>query len=440
MGEVYRAHDPRLGRDVAIKVLPSHLTSDPERLARFEREARLLASLNHPHIGAIYGVEEFDGGRALVMELVEGEDLAQRIARGPIPLADALPIAKQIAEALEAAHEQGIIHRDLKPANIKVRDDGTVKVLDFGLAKVLDPPSAPRRCDELTHVGGARDARSGSFWVRRRICRRNRRRGKAADKRADIWAFGVVFYEMLTGRPLYTGETASEILARVIEREPDVSALPAATPPAIRALIGRCLTKDPRNRLQAIGEARIAIERAIAQPDAARAARGADQKPRRTRRDRFGSAALPWALVVALAGAGLVLWAPWRTTAPLAPLRLSTELGVDASLAIGTGDALALSPDGRVVAFVARKERGGNGTALRAATRRTQRDTGDGPARDRRRRQSVLFAGRPTDRVLCRGQAEEDLRHGRHGRHGMRRAELAGGGGMGRGRHDRVCA
>ena len=139
MGEVYRAHDPRLGRDVAIKVLPSHFTSDPERLARFEREARLLASLNHPHIGAIYGVEESDGGRALVMELVEGEDLAQRIARGPIPLADALPIARQIAEALEAAHEQGIIHRDLKPANIKVREDGTVKVLDFGLAKVLDP-------------------------------------------------------------------------------------------------------------------------------------------------------------------------------------------------------------------------------------------------------------------------------------------------------------
>ena len=211
-----------------------------------------------------------------------------------------MPIAKQIAEALEAAHEQGIIHRDLKPANVKVREDGTVKVLDFGLAKVLDPTSA--RGDAMnapTLAGQATEV--GLILGTPAHMSPEQASGKAADKRADIWAFGVVFYEMLTARPLYTGETTSEILACVIEREPDVSALPATTPPAIRALIDRCLTKDPRNRLQAIGEARIAIERAIAQPDADMP-REAGPETRRTRRDPSGSAALPWALVVALAG------------------------------------------------------------------------------------------------------------------------------------------
>jgi Tol biopolymer transport system component len=353
MGEVYRAHDPRLGRAVAIKVLPSHLLSNPERLARFEGEARLLASLNHPNIGAIYGVEAADGMYALVMELVEGEDLVQRIARGPVALADALPIARQIAEALEAAHEQGIIHRDLKPANVRVREDGTVKVLDFGLAKMLHPPSA--RGDAMnapTLAGQATEV--GLILGTPAHMSPEQASGKAADKRADIWAFGVLCYEMLTARPLYAGETVSEVLACVIEREPDVSALPVTTPPAIRALINRCLTKDARNRLQAIGEARIAIERAIAQPGAdmpREAGLGiATYTPR-----PIWQRALPWALVVALTLASLVLWAPWRTVVPPVPLRLSTELGGDASLAIGTGGALALSPNGRVVVFVARK-------------------------------------------------------------------------------------
>ena len=268
MGEVYRAHDAKLGRDVAIKVLPQILSVDPGRRARFDREARVLASLNHPHIAAVYGTEESDGVPALVMELVEGEDLAERIARGPIPLADALPMAAQIAEALEAAHEQGIIHRDLKPANIKVRGDGTVKVLDFGLAKALDPMSSGTGDVSSSPTTLGLETLAGLILGTAAYMSPEQARGKAADKRADIWAFGVVLYEMLTGRPLYTGQTAAEILACVIEREPDVSALPPATPPSIRELLGRCLTRDPRNRLQAIGEARIAIDRAVRQPQA----------------------------------------------------------------------------------------------------------------------------------------------------------------------------
>ena len=353
MGEVYRARDLRLGRAVAIKVLPSHLPLNPERLTRFEREARVLASLNHPSIGSIYGLEEFDGGRALVMELVEGADLAARIARGPIPLADALPLAKQIAEALEAAHEQGIIHRDLKPANVRVREDGTVKVLDFGLAKVLEPIALPDATVKAPTLLG-HGAGVGIILGTPGHMSPEQASGKAADKRTDIWAFGVVLYEMLTGRPLYTGETPSEILARVIEKEPDVSALPTPTPRAIRTLIGRCLTRDPRNRLQAIGEARIEVDRAIAQlQTGARLKSDADTVKYAPR--PVWQLALPGALVVALAGVSLVLWAPWRTTSPLVPLRLSAGLGFDGEVAIGTGDAIALSPDGRVVAFVARK-------------------------------------------------------------------------------------
>lgn len=359
MGEVYRARDLRLGRDVALKVLPADFTSHPERRARFEREACVLASLNHPHVGAIYGVEESADLRALVMELVEGEDLGQRIARGPMPQSEALQVARQIAEALEAAHEQGIIHRDLKPANIKVRDDGTVKVLDFGLAKVLAPMRAagPPGTRAASVSDAARPA--GIILGTAAYMSPEQAQGKPTDKRADIWSFGVVCCEMLTGRPLYGGETPADTLARVIERQPDLSELPAATPLAIRALIDRCLTKDPRNRLQAIGEARIAIERVIVQPDRPALDDVEDRHGSHTPR-LVWPRVWPWAL-----GTAAVIWAglAWRAPTPgallsTAPVRLSADLGAAVSVASGPGDAVALSPDAAVVAFVGQGEAG----------------------------------------------------------------------------------
>src|SRR5580704_14742030 len=225
MGEVYRARDTRLNRDVAIKVLPKVFADDGDRMARFEREARLLAALNHPHIAAIYGLEESSGTRALVMELVDGPTLAERITAGPIPLDEALPIAKQIAEALEYAHDHGVIHRDLKPANIKVKPDGTVKVLDFGLAKALqDEPTAADPSNSPTLSMAA--TMSGTILGTAAYMSPEQAKGKAVDRRADIWAFGVVLYEMLTGKQLYTGETAAETLASVMKDEPTLDALP----------------------------------------------------------------------------------------------------------------------------------------------------------------------------------------------------------------------
>ena len=285
MGEVYRARDRKLDRDVAIKILPEALAADPERIARFEREAKTLAALNHPNIAHIHGLEEADCVRALVMELVEGVTLADYIggaldaapttgaARqaagvGPsgkgenagLPISDALPIAKQIADALEAAHELGIVHRDLKPANVKVRGDGTVKVLDFGLAKALDPVAASSA--QLTHSPTLTLAatQAGIILGTAAYMAPEQARGKAADKRADIWAFGVVLYEMLAGHRAFEGDDISITLASVMMKEPDWAALPTATPSGLRRLLRRCLEKDPRRRLQAIGEARVHIE------------------------------------------------------------------------------------------------------------------------------------------------------------------------------------
>jgi eukaryotic-like serine/threonine-protein kinase len=255
MGAVYRATDTKLNRDVAIKVLPDAFASDPERLTRFTREAQVLASLNHPNIAAIYGVEE----RALVLELVEGLTLAERIAQGALPLDEALPIARQIAEALEYAHEKGIVHRDLKPGNIKLTPDGRVKVLDFGLAKALsndglaaDPANSPTITMRAT-VAGMIMGTAGYMSP-------EQAKGKPVDRRADIWAYGVLFVEMLSGREMYAGETVSEMLAAVIKDTPDLSGLPMDTPPSVRRMIQRCLDKDPQRRLQAIGEARIALD------------------------------------------------------------------------------------------------------------------------------------------------------------------------------------
>ena len=252
MGEVYRAHDQSTGRDVALKVLPELAAVDPDRLARFQREAKALGGLNHPNIAAIYGVEDRGAVPAIIMELVAGDDLSQRIERGPVPVPEALTIARQIADALSAAHDAGVVHRDLKPHNIKVRDDGVVKVLDFGLAKTTDAVSSSTATNSPTLT--ARATAMGMILGTAAYMAPEQAKGKPVDKRADIWAFGVVLYEMLTGRRAFPGEDVSDVLASVLKTDPDFQALPPETPPAVRRLIGRCLTKDPRERLRDLGE------------------------------------------------------------------------------------------------------------------------------------------------------------------------------------------
>src|ERR1700682_3396829 len=263
MGEVYKARDTKLVRDVAIKVLPANFVNDPERLSRFQREARMLAALNHANIATIYGLEQFDGVTCLVMELVSGETLAERVKAGPVGIEEALKIAVQIAEALEAAHEKNIIHRDLKPANVKVTPEGKVKVLDFGLAKAFagdaasdDPSNSPTLSAAATMQGVILGTAA--------YMSPEQARGKACDKRTDIWAFGCVLYELLTGKQAFQGETTTEILAAVLREEPDWQDLPGSTPVKIRDLLGRCLQKDLRRRLHDAADARIEIEDALA--------------------------------------------------------------------------------------------------------------------------------------------------------------------------------
>src|SRR5216684_1691496 len=265
MGEVYRAHDTKLGRDVAIKVLPANFVNDPERLSRFQREARMLAALNHPNIATIYGLEQSGGVTCLVMELVPGETLAERVKAGPLGIEEALKIAVQIAEALEAAHEKNIIHRDLKPANVKVTPEGKVKVLDFGLAKAFagdaandDPSNSPTMSAAATMQGVILGTAA--------YMSPEQARGKPVDKRTDIWAFGCVLYELLAGRQAFRGESTTEILAAVLREEPDWQALPETTPLSIRALLRRCLQKEMNKRARDAGDARIEIEEALAAP------------------------------------------------------------------------------------------------------------------------------------------------------------------------------
>jgi serine/threonine-protein kinase len=338
MGEVYRARDAKLNRDVAIKVLPDIFASDPERLARFEREAQVLASLNHPHIAHVYGVEESpSGGRALVMELVEGEDLAQRISRGALSVEDALGTAKQLVDALEAAHERGVIHRDLKPSNIKVRDDGTVKILDFGLAKALDPGalSHPSLMNSPTLTSPATMA--GTILGTAAYMSPEQAKGKPVDKRADIWAFGVVLYEMLTGRHPFPGETTTEMLGAVVLKDVDWSLLPAATPPRVAGLLPRCLEKDPRQRLRDIGDARFDLNASSAAPAA-------------VRRPRPRAAVL---IAVAIAAAALAATITWLATrsAPAALTARRFALTGLKPLVYDAFQSLSLAPDGSVLAF-----------------------------------------------------------------------------------------
>jgi len=380
MGEVYRATDTRLKRQVAIKILPPDLAADPERLARFQREAEVLASLNHPHIAAIYGVEEQRPStgsgqvvRALVMELVDGPTLADRIARGPIPVDEALPIARQIADALEAAHEQGIVHRDLKPANIKVRDDGTVKVLDFGLAKARDGrdrsggaemPSGVTvnvmNSPTMTSPEGARGfsrantspamSRAGVILGTAAYMSPEQARGKSVDKRTDVWAFGAVLFEMLTGRRAFDGDDVTELLASVVKSTPDWSALPSDVPPHVVTLIQRCLEKDRKAR---IGD--IAVARFLLSGDAALVAASAVAPSQRTQRWRQLA---PWIAAAVVAGAAIG-WLLSRRTNDARPL---THLQMDVlpaeliapsnnSITRPSRTALSISPDGRRIAF-----------------------------------------------------------------------------------------
>jgi len=342
MGEVYRARDTKLGREVAIKVLPHLFTSDPERLVRFEREARMLAALNHPHIGAIYGLEDADGVRALVLELVEGDTLADRIQRGRLPVDEALTIARQIADALDTAHEKGIIHRDLKPANIKVTPDGVVKVLDFGLAKaVAGDGSSPDLSQSPTVTGDG--TRVGIILGTAAYMSPEQARGKTVDTRTDIWAFGCVLYEMLAGRVAFPGETTSDTVAAVLGREPDWHALPAATPEAIQRLLRRSLQKDLKIRLRDIADARLEIDDARSEPRSADP--GAAPLRRRER--------LAWMAgvgVLSLVAAAVAAWA-LRPTTP--PSEVHLEINTPPVSDPTDLPSLAISPDGQKLVFVA---------------------------------------------------------------------------------------
>jgi Tol biopolymer transport system component len=341
MGEVYRATDGNLKRQVAIKVLPASVAGDADRLARFQREAEVLASLNHPNIAIIHGLEKSDGATGLVMELVEGPTLADRIAQGPIPIDEALPIAKQIAEALEAAHEQGIIHRDLKPANIKVRPDGTVKVLDFGLAKAMQPAAAASSSLSMSPtITTPAMTQAGIVLGTAAYMAPEQARGKIVDKRADIWAFGCVLYEMLTGRRAFDGEGVTEILGRVVTVEPDWSRLPAATPASIQRLLRRALKKDSRQRLGDIRDARVEIEEVGTEAE-----RSAAAAPAR-------GARLAWIAPLAITASVIVALAipTVRHLREPSPREMHLQIVTPSTPA---PFEFALSPDGRYIVFVA---------------------------------------------------------------------------------------
>jgi len=345
MGEVYRARDTRLGRDVAIKILPEALMRDAERSSRFEREARLLASLNHPHIGAIYGLEDTGELRALVLELVAGSTLAERIAKGPLPVPEALSIARQVAEALESAHDNGIIHRDLKPANIKLATSGEVKVLDFGLAKAMAGDAA---ASDLSHAPTITtdDTRAGVVLGTPAYMSPEQARGRPVDKRTDIWAFGCVLYEMLTGRRGFAGDTTADTISAVLKQDPDWQALPGETPAAIRRLLQRCLQRDPKRRLHDIADARIELEDAGAIESVGTSSAG--------RRSALSWPVLTvWTAVVATAAVLATLAVTSRFTSTAATESSSFETTVTQLTNYGGGETSAvISPDGRSFAFV----------------------------------------------------------------------------------------
>lgn len=358
MGEVYRARDSRLGRNVALKVLPETFARDAERMARFQREAKVLASLNHPNIASVYGLEESDSTRGLVMELVEGPTLGERIKQGALPLDEALPVARQIAEGLEYAHERGIIHRDLKPSNVKLTPDGQVKLLDFGLAKALEGETIEEELQNSPTLSAAA-TRTGMLLGTAAYMSPEQARGKRVDRRADIWSFGCVLYEMLTGRGTFNGETTSDILASVIRAEPDWSSLSGSVPPRIRELLGRCLQKDPKQRLQAIGDARITLQEALSGSFTSEAVPAVPPSQELHRRG------IAWALLVAglvfgATVAGFIAWelSPAPERRPISrfgfPFHFPEgQSAASAGFPMRDFPAVAISPDGTELAYVA---------------------------------------------------------------------------------------
>ncbi|MEO6325551.1 MAG: protein kinase [Thermoanaerobaculia bacterium] len=365
MGEVYRARDSKLNRDVAIKVLPAAFAEDRDRVARFRREAQLVASLNHPNIAAIYGLEESNGNVALALELVDGEDLAQRLTRGPIAVDEALAIARQIADGLEAAHEKGIVHRDLKPANVKLTKDGVVKILDFGLAKAYEgEPGSHDSGVSQSPTMSRNMTEAGMILGTAAYMSPEQARGRPVDKRADIWSFGVVLDEMLTGKRLFGGETVSDTLAAVLRQDVDLGGLPAETPASVRRLLARCLERDSRKRLRDIGEARLVL----ADPAAETASSGvplpvsAGAPPRR-------GVPIVALLAVALSAAavGAFTWARVRPTAPARITRFTISLPAGQTLSGNGGPAI--TRDGRAIAYTARDAGGIGRLYVRALDR-----------------------------------------------------------------------
>ena len=349
MGQVYQATDTKLNREVALKILPEAFATDPDRLARFQREAQVLASLNHPGIAAIYGIEESEDTRALVLELVEGPTLADRTAQGPVPLDEALPIAKQIAEALEAAHEAGVIHRDLKPANIKVREDGTVKVLDFGLAKALQPDASDVSASMSPTISlTAAATQMGMVIGTAAYMAPEQASGKAVDKRADVWAFGVVLYEMLAGTRPFVGDDVSKTLAHVIAIDPDWSVLPNELPPVLGTFLRGCLEKNPKQRVHDVADVRLAMEGVF------ETTVGASSEPMVAPQLQVWQRPVPLALaaLALLAVGGLAVWTLTRP-APSRVGRFLIPLASDQAFSNPGRPLVAVSPDGSRIAYAA---------------------------------------------------------------------------------------
>ena len=347
MGQVYQATDTKLNRQVALKILPEAFATDPDRLARFQREAQVLASLNHPNIAAIHGLEDSEGTKALVLELVEGPTLADRIAQGAIPIDEALPIAKQIAEALEAAHEAGVIHRDLKTANIKVREDGTVKVLDFGLAKALDttPQGDPSQSPTLT----AAATQMGVVLGTAAYMSPEQASGDTVDKRSDIWSFGVVLFEILAGRRLYEGKTVAHVMSAVLQVDPKWDTLPTATPQPLMRLLRRCLHRERQRRLRDIGDALTDLDEARSAPPASETVSAGVAQTAGWRQ------AIPLAVGTLITGGLIAGIAVWTLTRPESPrvvrFSISPDDAVPLFTALGSPD-IAISPDGDHIAYL----------------------------------------------------------------------------------------